>query len=351
MASDGRPRRSRRPGSPGCLVLLAALACAAPAAAAGPTPADKETARSLMDQGDDRTEARDFAGALKAYQAADAIMHLPMTGAAVARAQESLGLWVEARDTAFAVLRLPVLPGENAAYARARADASALAARLGPRIPALSVQISNRPAGLAITVDGAPVPPAALDAPHKVNPGRHVIAASAPGFAEAHVEVTVTEGAVVPVPLALSPVPSAAPIAEPAPALLPLAPAPVAPSPPAPPAAGQLSPLVYAGFITGGAALVAAGITGGLSLARTSSLFDDGCNPVTKRCPPAANGDLQAANLLANVSNVTLGVGIAGVALGVVGVVISPRVAQPGASGLTLSPVIGPGVAGVRGTF
>ena len=88
-------------------VIVGALA-AAPVlypriARAEPTAGDKETARSLMDEGDRKFAAKDFKGALDAYQGAHAIMGVPTTGIEVAKAQEALGLLVEARDTLLAV--------------------------------------------------------------------------------------------------------------------------------------------------------------------------------------------------------------------------------------------------------
>jgi hypothetical protein len=136
MDSEIRASRLRR----AIAVLAAVAACvfaleATAAPPVAPSPADKETARTLMDEGDDRMEARDPAAALTAYQRADAIMHLPMTGVAVARAQEALGHLREARDAALAVAGTPAQPGEAPAYARARAEAQAIADRVAQRIP------------------------------------------------------------------------------------------------------------------------------------------------------------------------------------------------------------------------
>lgn len=48
-----------------------------------------------MDQGDALFEARDFAGALRAYRAAHAIMGVPRTAIEVAKAEVALGRFVE----------------------------------------------------------------------------------------------------------------------------------------------------------------------------------------------------------------------------------------------------------------
>jgi hypothetical protein len=309
-------------------------------AQATPSVADKETARALMDTGDDRFEVRDYAGALEAYRGADAIMHLPMTGEALARAQAALGLLLEARDTALHVARLPEQPGENPKYAAARAAAASLADALAARIPSLIVTVSPSPAGLTLRVDDAPVPPAALTLPRKVNPGKHVVVARAEGFADARVEVSVAERAALPVALAL--------VARAAP-LRPVAvPAPGRVAAPAAVPARKLSPLVYVGFGVGGAGLLVGAVTGGLSLSQTAKLAAD-CNEA-KRCAPGTAGadELASATTLANVSNVGLGVGVAGALTGVLGIFLSRR---DHAAAPAIKPVVGPSSLGVSGVF
>jgi len=301
-------------------------------AQAPPSAADKETARTLMNQGDDRFEAKDYAGALEAYQGADSIMHLPMTGASLARAQVALGLLLEARDTALQVAHLPAQAGENPRYAEARAEARALADALAARIPALDLKLSASPAGLVVSVDDAPLPPATLGLPRKVNPGKHVVTARAPGFATARAVVTVAEGATLAVRLELV----AGATQPPAPTT----------TPPGSAAGRKISPLVYVGFGIGGASLLAGAVTGGLSLSKTASLATDPACDTHKMCGPTSG--LGAATTLANVSNVTLGIGLAGVVAGVVGVVLSRGDARPA---VALTPVIGPAMVGVSGLF
>jgi hypothetical protein len=111
-----------------CACLALALAVASPAAAA-PTPpsaTQKETARGLMEAGDAKLAAGDIAGALHAYRSADAIMGVPTTSFAVARALVQLGQLVEAADAVARVRRHPLAPGEPAAFTRAFVVAAAV---------------------------------------------------------------------------------------------------------------------------------------------------------------------------------------------------------------------------------
>lgn len=342
MASDILASRACRPLLAPLLALAFLVAAPGAAHAEQPSAADKETARAQMDRGDEQMEARSYAGALKAYQAADAIMHLPMTGVAVARAQAALGLLVEARDKAMQVARSPVQPGENPAYARARNEATEIANGLASRIPSIQVTIDNPPSGIVVAVDGAALPAAAALELRKVNPGKHVVTVTGPGIEPSRVDIEVREGARLPVPITLKRLDTASPPVKPPPA-------PRTPPPPvAPPASSRgVSPLVYVGFAVGGAGLIAGGITGGVSIAKTSSLADRCSKDV---CQPGTAADISTANTLANISNITIGVGLAGVVAGVIGVVISkPKAAPPAAA--HIEPWIGAGSIGARGAF
>lgn len=333
----GDPTRAQR-GLVAATALLAALALSAPAAAQQPSAADKETARALMDTGDERMDARDFPAALEAYRAADAMMRLPMTGVAVARAQAAAGMLLDARDKALQVAQLPAQPGETPAYARARADAAALADKLAGRIPSIQVVLDHPPPDVVVAVDGAALLAAARALPRKVNPGAHVVTATAAGFGAARAEITVPEGAEILVPLALAPSAGAGPLA------LPL--------PPPQPSARHVSPLVYIGFGAGGAGFVAGAVAGVLSVQKTA-IIKANCH--MGACPAGQHEALASANALANISNGGLLVGVAGVVLGVVGVVRShPRVEPPAvaiAIEIEITPMVGPGALGVQGAF
>ena len=104
---------------------MAAL-LAAPSAGAQPSAADRETARSMMQEGRDLREKGDLKGALQRFKAADDIMHVPTTGLEVARTQVSLGLLVEALDTIANIHKVPPAADEPAPFkdARNKADES-----------------------------------------------------------------------------------------------------------------------------------------------------------------------------------------------------------------------------------
>jgi hypothetical protein len=105
--------------------------------------------------------------------------------------------------------------------AERRAYAKEHAARLEPRLPRLAIVVASRsPGGVAVTLDGTS---SELSAPGRlryVNPGRHVVTISAPGFVPFQQTVLLAEGATETIVV---------PELRPQPPPVPIAPAKVAP--------------------------------------------------------------------------------------------------------------------------
>jgi hypothetical protein len=144
---------------------------------AEPTAAEKETARALMTEARDLRDRRDFNGALKSFQSADAIMHVPTTALEVARAQVDLGLLIEARETLHKLARIPEDPSDPAPFRAARSAAYKLDDELEHRIGAIRFEV-RKPANGAepsVLVDGIALPASVIDVPYRSNPGLHVV--------------------------------------------------------------------------------------------------------------------------------------------------------------------------------
>src|SRR5271169_6333782 len=97
---------SSRARAAGWIVAFASI-LGTTSARAEPSAADRETARTLMQQGRELRAKGDLKEALKRFQAADEIMHVPSTGLEVAKSQVAIGELVEARDTIAAIRRVP----------------------------------------------------------------------------------------------------------------------------------------------------------------------------------------------------------------------------------------------------
>jgi len=318
-------------------LTIGCLAASAPAW--GQSASDKETARSLMDQGDDLRSKGDLKGALARFQAANEIMHVPTTALEVARTQVALGLLVEARDTLAQIMTSAPSPREPAQFREARTQAQTLDASLEPRVPTVTVTVSGAKEGapVSLSVDGVAVPSAVIGLPRRLNAGHHVMIATT-STQEGRAEVDVAEGDKKEVPIALATVAKPTPIVE----------KPIEeekPPPPPEPHRSLVVPIVL--FSIGGASLVAGGITGAMELAQQSSLSTSCPNKV---CPPSQYGALDSTNTLATISTVTLIAGGAFVAAGVITLLVM-KPSAPTAAQAHVEPWIGLGSLGLRGTF
>ena len=331
-------------------LLVTAFVLAVAPAHAQPSATDRETARAAMDEGDRRFERKDYAGALASYQAAHAIMGVPTTGYEVAKAQVALGLLVDGRDTALAVVRIPLKPGEPQVFAKARADAGALADSLVDRIPSIEVHVT----GLApdvdagVKIDDAELSAAMRAAPRKVNPGVHVVLVHAAGYADDRRQVEVAERAHVVVDVAMRPGDAATPpLVAPTPAAAP----PPAPPPDAPPASRPAPVLAYTALAIGGVGLGVGAVTGVMSLSRASDAKSQCSGNV---CPSSAQGNIDASRNYAWVSDVGFGIGVVSAAVGtwlLLSRADGSSSGQIGVSTVAAAPTTGGGVVGVTGRF
>ncbi len=252
-----------------------------------------------MWSGDQLFQKGDHGRALQAYSAADAIMNVPTTGLAVARAHAALGQLMQARNKARLVARSTPQASESPVLTEARAAAAKLEAEVAARIPTLIVKVTGPTrAATEVTVDGTRVPTVALAEGWKVNPGSHTVLAAAKGFESAGERIELREAESQTLNLTLRP--ASEPVSDPG------------------PSAGTV--LMATGFSVAGAALIVGAVTGGLSVAQTEDLLDRCGGP---RCDETAAADLSSATTLANVSNGAFAVAGVGVVVGIVGVVLS----------------------------
>ncbi len=307
-----------------------------------PSLQEKESARKLLDQGRAAEANGDLPAAIERYRAADAIMGAATTGIYLAKALAKNGQLIEARDVALRTSREPKLPNERPERTLARDEAAKLLAELGPRVP--SITLSARPASapsLQVVIDGKLLPSAVVGQPWSVDPGSHGVTVTAAGFEPRTVEVVVKESESREVQVDLVPSQATA------------APRVVAPPPP-PPHPPPVTPareddgvepaavVAITGLSVGGAGLVVGAVTGGLSLAKTSSI-QDACRGTS--CPPSLASDGEDAQLLATASNVAFAVGGAFTAAGLVGVIVMSSSGGSESVAVTWSPT-GLGLSG-----
>jgi hypothetical protein len=345
----------------GSLPALALALLLVPASAlAQVSDADRATARTLAQQGQDALDAKDYATAADRFGRAGELVRAPTLTLGLARSQVGLGRWIAAQETYNRLLREGVPAGAPPAFARAVADAKRELDALEPRIPSVIVNVKGA-ASFDVLLDGQPLPRAVLGVNRLVDPGEHVLRATSQGLppvearikvAEHKVEtVTLTLGAAPPPP----PVPVPLPVKPPAPVKPPPPPPPLVVRPPLavlPPVAPAPAPrgslqktLGFVGIGVGGAGLVMGAVAGGIALGKH--------NDLAKVCPSGVCTDQQSAldsyHLAANISTAGFVVGGVLAATGVVLLVTSPR--RGPARDAWIAPVLGAGYAGAVGRF
>jgi hypothetical protein len=309
---------------------------------------DRETARSLMQEGDQKKAARDFRGALARYQAADSLVHVTTTGLEVARVQVELGLLVEAREKLVEVARIPPKPGDPPVISEARAAALVLGDSLDSRIPGLRVSLrgASDPGKVTVEIDHVPIPPAALIAYRKLDPGPHVVEAhSGPISRKETLELREGENKEVELDLASEPTtsPSGAKVPPEAQA--------------GSPSRSPYKALMYTGFGVVAAGVAVGTVTGILAFSRASAAksippSQGGC--VDDLCGPATDSDINASRAFGAVSTVSFIVAGVGCALGATSFFLAkshgPSDGGVGASA-RVTPWLAPGLGGLSGSF
>ena len=319
------------------VVGLGATFAAAGALALEPSAADKETSRGLYREGMRLLDARDFAGAERACRGAHALVQAPTSTSCWARALESLGRLIEARDAFLEAARYPAAAGEPAVFTSARDAAKAEADALATRIPTLVLVVAGAPDSTPVTasVDGAQMAADTVRLPRKIDPGPHVVVVQAPGYRTMRIDVNAGEGRAQQVPVQLSagdegPAPAASTSAMPVEA----------------PRLEKHTPwLAYASFGVGAVGL-AVGVATGLAAGSKDAAIAAECNGST--CPSTARGDIDSFHSLKTLSTASYVVGAAGLLAGGVLWLTAPRAPAGGASAQIW---LGPGSGGLRGTF
>ena len=240
------------------LALLVLLAEARGAHAESVDDATRSAARALGEQGIALYDAGDFAGALAAFERADALVHVPTLSLRAARCLEKLGRWVEASERYLTTTALTVSASLPESYQEAQRQAQTEAARaraaLTPRIPSLEIVVEG-PLPYEVLLDGRVVPNAALGMKRPVDPGEHTLRATR-GTAVVEQRATLAEGTSARFALVLPEAP----------------PPPKVTQEPVPPTKDTLRTAGWVGVGTGAAALAAGFVTWGVALAKQSDL-------------------------------------------------------------------------------
>jgi hypothetical protein len=309
-------------------------------AMAEPSDADRATARALAEEGATALDARKYDVAADRFARADQLVHAPTLLLALAQAQVGLGKYVEAQESYLRIIREGVSASAPPAWKKALEAAQEEVKAIAPKLAWVTVNVSGAEA-VRITVDGAPVPKAALGVKRAVNPGDHVVRAEADGYKPAEASLKVAAGETNALKLVLEPLPNA-----PAPAATrPATAATVTPAG-ADLGTGKSGQKTY-GYVAlgvGGAGLIVGTIAGVVAMGKHTALVD-AC-PQGK-CPPDQQSNMDSYSSVATVSTIGMIVGVVGVGTGAVLLLTAP----PSGGRASIQPFVGLASAGAKVTF
>jgi hypothetical protein len=344
--------------------LLLSCALTPTIALAQTSDADKATARDLAIEGYQALESKDYTAALDRFTRADALYHAPSVILGLARAQVGLGKLVAAQELYSRAAHETLPPNASTGSKKAVQEAQTELDALVLRIPSVVINVKGSDAP-RVTLDGIEVRAAALGVKRPVDPGKHVITASATGFVTSEVTVNLAEGKSESVTLELKPrqtepppvvaVAPAAKLPTLTPELTPMAPVPTTPvlSEPQPDqvtAKGLTrKTLGFVALGVGGAGLIIGGITGGLALGKHGDITKS-CGE--GHCPKGTEAtwqpEIDSYNTMGAISTIGF---ITGGALAATGVVLTLTAPKGSPTRAAVTPLVGPGFIGAKGSF
>ncbi len=270
---------------------------------------DAAHARELFKQALALQASGDFQAALLALQQVATFRLTPQVRYNIALCQEKLGKLADA----FQNYRTCVAEAREIKAQDVATAASTAFARVEKLVPYLQVLLPETVPGATITLDGDELRPDALANPIPLNPGTHVIDAQAPGFEPFHSEVTLEPGASKGIEITWAretkPTETAA-----------TRPADEGPSPSSPSMSSSKQALRTGAWISGGVAVVSFAAAAVMYARRSSSIDDlnQACGDNHSACPASARDAYDNGKQSTTLGNIAMGLGIAGLATGVV---------------------------------
>ena len=272
-------------------------------------PADLNAGRQLFTEALADEEHGRFADAVGKYKRVQLIRDTANVRYRIGSSLEHLGKVALAVDAYTAAVRLGTGSGSTAAEAEVARIAQTRLDVLGPKVAHVGVHVPPlAPADTEVTLDGEPVASQAL-ADTAVDPGAHVVGATAKGMRPFRAQINAPEGAHVDVRIQLEPI--------------------VVEEPPPPPMPKKASPYKTIGIVTAaaGGVLVVGGVV--VLVLRSSAVgkINDACPG--GNCPAARESELQGtydrAKLEGPLGIALLATGVVAVGAGVALFVLAGR--------------------------
>jgi hypothetical protein len=313
------------------LALGLAFACNLGVARAEPADSDAQThAREEYAAGVAAFQRGDHEQAHAHFCAADAAFPSPNVKLMLGRALLRLGQLVAAHATLTAAVREAHAADSSQRYEQAASAADEELQQLAPRLATINVRVDDPTGSATLWVGTREIPRDAWQEPIVSEPGSIEVALAGPNGRRDVKLLELSGGAAATLAMSVpeAPPPTAALATAPTPATQPAAPAQAVSSE----SRGQTArSLGYVAAGVGVAGIVAFGVLGSMSNAQFNKL-DSAC-PTRMNCDPALEDHATQGQTYQTLANVSLGVGIAALAAGVVLWVIgSPDEQRPASS-------------------
>lgn len=331
----------------------------APSFAFAQSDEDKSTARALGQQGQDALDKKDWKTAADLFHRAVAIFDdakapvPPTLLLGLARSDAGIGHFIASQEAYSRLIHQGTPPGAPAIFAQAVEDGKREIDGVSARVASVTINVTgcDKP---TVTLDDKPISAASLGVKRPVDPGQHLVKASAAGCKAAETAFTVTDAASSVATVTLTKDPNAEPAAVSAQPTTTTTTTTTA----GPAAADQGAqkgsfpavPLAIAGFGVGVAGVALGAITGIVAMGKHGTLQDECKNP-DGSCPASAQGDLDSFHTMGTLSTVGFVVGGVGLAAGLVLLLTAPKSAPTKTSHAWVLPTFGPGVVGAVGHF
>lgn len=289
--------------------------------------ATKSAARKLGEEAIALFEKKQYAEALEKFNLAEQLVPAPTLGLRAARCLVQLGRFVEASERYLEVTRIELPQNQiTPAFRKAQADALIEREDLVPLIPFLTINITGPLGDGLVFVDGEQIPTAILGQKRPIDPGVHEIEVRRKDTkVSKKVDVVVKENEKVTLEL------------------------PPLPAPKAPEPDPKLRALAWVGIGVGAGGTIAFAVNGSLAVAKGREL-DKACPK--DQCLPPFHDKVDTYNVLRYATTAGIVAGVIGFGVGIPLLIAKPTLKQKKEALLnSWTPVLGPGVVGVRGTF
>ncbi len=295
------PRAARR-----CRVVLASLCLSllAATAFAGPSRKELSQARAKFQQGTELEQAGDWSTALTRFREVGQVRMTAQVRYHIALCEEHLGQLV----VALGGYKLALQSADEVRAKSFKTTVTKHISDLEARIPKVTIKRGKGAEAASIELDGVRLGVSSIGVPVPIDPGPHTVSAKAPGHEPFSQTVSVAEKDKKTLEVTLKPTPTAAT------------------GTPTGPVGGEEHPLEVKPrskvlpFIIGGVGVASLAASGTFFLLKNKAISDlnAACGSNHNACPASSKSDYDKAKTYNLVSEITLGVGVAGVGAAVV---------------------------------